>query len=146
MATTLVPAFFDVEGIFRTYINSLTGTDGLVGPGRPITLGAHLHRLRSPARGCYMILTTVGTPVALDEEGTIGAGRISASIYSATSRENAAIAAVAYANVLNALTITTPVVGNVRLMTVDAITGPLYVPDVDEERYMVDADLYLASL
>jgi hypothetical protein len=82
----------------------------------------------------------------LDEEGTIGAGRISASIYSATSRENAANAAVAYANVLNALTITTPVVGNVRLMTVDAITGPLYVPDVDEERYMVDADLYLASL
>jgi len=144
MATTLVPAFFDVEGIFRTYINSLTDT--LVGPGHPLTLGAHLHRLRSPARGCYAILTTVGTPVALDEEGTIGAGRISASIYSATSRENAAIAAVEYANMLNSLTITTPVVGNVRLMTVDAITGPLYVPDVDEERYLVDCDLYVASL
>ena len=41
MATTLVPAFFDVEGIFRTYINSLTDT--LVGPGHPLTLLSLIH-------------------------------------------------------------------------------------------------------
>jgi len=146
MATTLVPAFFDVEGIFRTWLNTLTGSTGLVGTGRPLAVGVHLRRLRSPARGCYAILTTVGTPVALDEEGTIGAARISASIYSATSKENAALAAVAYANTLRTISITRPVVGSARLLTADAITGPLYVPDIDEERYLVDCDLYLTSL
>lgn len=144
MTTTLLPAFFDVEGILRTWVNTLTGT--LVGTGHPLTLGAHLHRLRSPARGCYAILTAVGTPLSLDEEQTTGAGRISASIYSATTRENAALAAVAYANALQTITFTRPVVGSVRLMCVDAVTGPLYVPDIAEERYLVDADVWLGSV
>lgn len=145
MATTLLPAFFDVEGILRTWVNTLTGS--LVGAGNPLVLGAHLHRLRSPARGCYAILTSVGTPVSIDAESTIGAARISASIFSATSRENAATAAIAYANALQTLRFTRPVVGAVRLLAVDAITGPLYILDpTDEEHYLVDADVFCSSV
>jgi hypothetical protein len=140
--TTLVDAFLDIEGAHRAWVNSLTTT--LVGRGHPLALGAHLRRLRSPASGTYALISSVGGGDEWTAESTTGWARISASIYSATSKQNAAYAAAAYANVLRLIPILRPVLTaqGVQLVAVDSITGPLYSPDGDEERYLVDAEIH----
>jgi len=127
----------DVEGAVRDWVNTLTDT--LVGAGQPIPLGAHLKRLRSPSKQAYVLLSRVGGG---DEwGGHADDARISASIYAMT-KEAAAAGAVAYANHVRALGVLQPVVGAVRLRACDNVTGPTYIPDGDEERYLVDADIF----
>lgn len=140
--TQLVDAFLDIEGAHREWINSMTTT--LIGRGHPLALGAHLRRLRSPAAGCYALISTAGGGDEWTAESTTGWARISASIYSATSKQNAAYAAAAYANVLRLIPILRPVLADlhVQLVAVDNITGPLYAPDGDEQRYLVDAEIH----
>lgn len=128
----------DVEGALRDWINSLVGD--LVGVDTPLMLGAHLRRLRSPARGCYALLSRVGGTG--DWNDNADRARISAGVYGPT-KESALLAAIAYANRLRTIGTVQPVVGNVRLRVVDNMTGPTYVPDIDEERYLIDADIYV---
>ena len=142
--TTLVASHVDGEGTLRGWLNSLTGANGLVGPGNPLALGAHFHRLRSPARGSYAVLSGVGTPWALTQESVTAQTRISAMIYGIT-KERASAAAVAYANRLHHVGVLRPVYRTVQIVGVDAITGPVYLPDDDEHRYMVDADVYFTA-
>lgn len=133
-----VPAVYvDAKGVVRAWINSLTTT--LVGTGKPLPLGAHMRRLRSPDAGAYLVLTSVGG----DNRFVAGSrARLSASIWGITV-EDADTAAAAYANALLQLT-----VGNVPMpgaicLTVGDITGPLEVTDSDEAHRLVDADFYL---
>lgn len=125
----------DVEGAVKDWVNAQTA---LVGPGHPLELGAHLKRLRSPYRGSYALLSRVGGGPDPGEEVNLDRARISASVYGIT-KNTAAAAATAYANALAAAAITPviPVTGG-RLMTVTDLSF-VYVPDGDEERYLVDA-------
>lgn len=137
------PVFVDAEGIARDWVNSLS--DDLVGRGHPLPLGAHLKRLRSPASGAYVLLTALPG----DDDYLAGGAyraRISGAVYGAT-KGDAAQAAVAYANALRRLYAGNTTVGSppyAVILVADAITGPFYLPDGDEERYVVDVDLYLA--
>lgn len=138
----VAPAFVDAERATRDWVNSLTAD--LVGAGHPLELGAHLKRLRSPAGGSYVLLTNVTSGDGWLAEGGSMA-HISGAVYGAT-KEGAARAAVDYANALRRLQVGNTTVGEapnqVVILTSDNITGPFYVPDGDEERYFVDADLY----
>lgn len=129
---------YDAEGLLKTWINT---TSGLVGSGQPLAKGAHLRRLRAPYRSAYVLLSVIGGAQVLSPERPAHRARVSGQVYG-VSKEGAAAAAVAYANALDALrgAVMAP---TVCLFAAD-ITGPLYAPDVDEERYIVDADIYLA--
>jgi hypothetical protein len=131
----------DAEGAARDWVNSLTGT--LSGAGRPLELGAHLRRLRSPFRGSYLLLTRVGGGPDPGEEVNLDRARISGSAYGVT-KQTAAAAAVANAKALAPASVTPGVaITGGRLMVVTDITGPLYLIDGDEERYIVDAVFHL---
>jgi len=135
----MTTAFVDAEGIVKDWLTSLSD---LVGVGNPIPQGIHLIRLRSPYTSAWAQLSVVGGDDDWIPDGGAHRARVSASIYGAT-RLGANTAAVAYANALRRIPITRPVVDGVRLATVAAMTGPLYIPDGDDERYLVDADVYL---
>lgn len=145
-------AVIDAEGALRAWINSLTTT--LVGTGKPLALGMWLgdgpretSRPRGPYRGAYGVLARVGGGPRMTDESPWDWPRISASIYGVT-RLQAHTAAVAYANTLAGLdgapvaVAWTPSdqVGRVAtLLVCQDLTGPLWAPDGDEPRYLVDA-------
>ena len=125
----------DAEGAIRTWINA---QPALVGPGRPLPLGAHVgNPLRSPARGPYVLLTRVGGGPDPGEVN-VDQARVSGSVYG-MKKLPAALGAAAYANLLVAVAAPVALVGGGRLLAVTDLSGPLYLPDVDEERYVVDA-------
>lgn len=135
----------DAEGIVKDWINSRSD---LVGPGKPLTRGAHLKNLRS--QGVYAYLITVGTPGDLTAETPIGRARISATIYASTKKA-AADAAVAYATVLEGVNgVPEPAhdEGNHKILIVDNMSGPLPIDDQlttrEEFRYLVDADFWIS--
>jgi hypothetical protein len=142
----------DAEGALRAWINSLTTT--LVGDGKPLALGLWLGdgprettRLRSPYRGAYGVLARVGGGPRMTDESPWDWPRISTSVYGVT-RLQAHTAAIAYANTLAtldgapvAVTWTPPdaLERVATLLVCQDITGPLWAPDGDEARYLVDA-------
>lgn len=131
--------FLDVEGAIRTWVNAQTGT--LVGPGHPLPLGAHVgFGLRSPARGCYLLLARVGGGPDPGETN-VDQARLSGSVYG-MKKLPTALAAAAYANLLVSVTAPVLLAGG-RLMAVTDVSGPLYLPDGDEERYLVDAVFHI---
>lgn len=133
-------AFVDAEAVIRAWINTRTVT--LVGQGNPLPYGCHLNRLRSPQAGAYAVLERIG---GFDDPGDapIDTARVSFQVYAST-KQAAAVAATALANELRtgldgsqqALAVDG---ATRRLLTVDAITGPSFYPDGDEDRYVVDA-------
>ncbi|GAA2990799.1 hypothetical protein [Streptosporangium longisporum] len=127
----------------RAWINTL---DTLVGPGRPLALGAFRQHPRSPGHGAYALLSRVGRGADLVAEDTIDSPRISASIFAGTD-EAAEIAAVAYANAVANLRGAPAVMGETRCLTADDIVGPLLVDNHDSDReqyqYLVDASFFL---
>jgi hypothetical protein len=134
----------DAKGIVRDWIN--TRTWDLVGPGNPLANGAHLKRLRGPATGAYLRLTTIGGGSALTAENPVHRARLSATIYAA-SQGAADNAAVAYASLLETF-IGKPVpMGDYRCLIVDNLSGPVQIDDSEstKEQYrcLVDADFYL---
>jgi hypothetical protein len=137
----------DAEGAVRAWVN---GRTDLVGEGRPLPLGAHLARLRSPAQGAYIRLLRVGGVRALTAETPFDQARISGTIYG-TTKETAAQAAAAYATVLEGLQ-GDPVMMSpgVECKVVDNITGPIALDDSDsgreQYRYLVDADFFLIAV
>lgn len=133
-------AFVDAEGLVRAYLNTLTGT--LVGVGKPLPLGVHLNRLRSPQAGPYGLLTRVG---GYDDpgEGNLDFARLSVAVYAST-KQAAATAAVAVANTFRALDgAPVAVAGFGVIGATQSISGPLYQPDADEDRYIVDVVIAL---
>lgn len=138
----------DAEAAVRAFINSRTGD--LVGVGHPLRLGAYLNRLRSPGSGAYAYLTRVGGTPALTAEQPVDQARVSAAIYAPT-KDIAAAAATAYATLLHALSLggaRTPM-GEAVCLTVDNISGPLFIDDSESNheqvRYLVDADFVLVD-
>lgn len=134
----------DAEAAVREWVN---GPSGLAGTGQPLSLGAHLKRLRSPGAGAYALLLRVGGVPALTQERPVDQARVSASIYGRT-KEAAEAGARAYANALEALSLgVRAVMGAAMCVAVDNISGPLAVDEHDttreQYRYMVDADFYL---
>lgn len=129
-------AVVEVEGAVRDWVNAQTA---LVGAGHPLELGAHFKRLRSPFRGSYLLLSRVGGGPEGVQEINLDRARISGSVYGVT-KQTAAAAAVAYANLLVTASVTPQIlVTGGRLAMVTDVTGPLYLIDGDEERYIVDA-------
>jgi hypothetical protein len=141
------PAFVDAEGALAAWVSTQTA---LVGAGNPLELGAHLNRLRGGS-GAYVYLEQVGgTPDPSELPGTLA--RVSGHVYG-RNRRHAAKAAAAYANALLTLdghqvTQTTdregkPLEVPAVLLAVGEISGPTYVPDGTEDRYLVDAVILL---
>jgi hypothetical protein len=128
----------------RNWVNSLTDT--LVGPGQPLARGAFRAQPRSPGQGAYAVLSRIGRSGDLVAEDTVDSPRISASIFAGTD-EAAEIAAVAYANAVDALRGTPAVMGEARCLVADDIAGPLLVDNHDSDReqyqYLVDASFYV---
>jgi hypothetical protein len=125
--------FLYAEDVIRAWLATQTGS--LVGQGRPVPLGAHLKRLRSPYRGAYLLLSRVGGGPDPGEVN-VDQARLSAAAYAMTAR-GAAAAAAAYANLLVSIAAPVPLSGG-RLLAVTDLSGPLDLPDGDEERYVVD--------
>lgn len=133
----VAPAYVDAKGVVTAWLNSLTTT--LVGPGKPLPLGAQFSRMRSPGAGAYIVLSSVGG----DGRQVAGArARLSASIWALTIQD-ADAAAAAYANALLQLTVGNVAMPGATCLTVGDITGPVEVPDSDEAHRLVDADFYL---
>lgn len=132
--------YLDVEGAIRDWINTQTAT--LTGPGHPLPLGAHLRQLRSPYRGSYALLSRIGGGPDPLADANVDQARLSASIYG-TTKAAAAAAAAAYANLLAAQTGSPQPITGGRLLTITDIAGPQYIPDGDEERYLVDAVFHI---
>lgn len=135
----MTTVFQDAEGAIAAWINAQTGT--LVGAGRPLAQGAHLTRRRSAANTCYALITLIAGSAEVTPEVPHQRARISAQIYGPT-KEAAAIAAHAYANAVLALRGVPTAAGPAMVLCSDNLTGPLYAIDVDEPRYLVDADFY----
>lgn len=146
MANTLsdagVPdAFVDVEGVLKLW---LAGLDSLVGAGNPLPAGVHLVRLRAPYTQAWALLSVIAGGDEWLPDAPVHRARISAMIYGPT-RLAANTGAVAYSNTLRQIPRLRPVIDSAgrQLVAVNAITGPLYVPDGEDERYLVDADIYV---
>lgn len=138
-----MPGYVAAVTLVRAWITSQTG---LVGPGKPITLGAFRQHPRSPGHGAYILLSRIGRAGDLVAEELIDSPRISASIYAGTD-EAAELAAVAYANAVAALAGQPATVGAATFLLADDVVGPLLVDNHDSEReqwqYLVDASFYV---
>ncbi len=136
--------FVDAVGALKDWVNTLTAA--LVGEGRPLAKGAHLHELRGAATACYALLSVVGSGTAAGAENPDHRARISASVHGPTE-EAATLAAVGYAEALLALDgRPTAMTGATCLVCdVDSITGPLWSPDRAGPRLLVDADFLLRA-
>jgi hypothetical protein len=137
----LAVVYVDAKGAVRDWINAQTVD--LVGAGRPLVKGAYLQRLRSPADGCYALLSLVGGSPELTPERPWHRARVSAQIYGPT-QEATDVAAAAYANAVASLRGVPVVMGSASCLCADGITGPLDAKDADEYRVVVDADFYLS--
>jgi hypothetical protein len=141
MTSVLRSIFVDSTGILKTWLNTQTTT--LVGPGKPLPLGAHLKQLRSPGRGAYVLLSRVGGDDNWTAESVASRVRISSSIFGWTE-EATDSAANAYANTILQIKALKPVVSSVKLQNVDSMSGPLLMPDNGEGvHHLFDFDLYL---
>jgi hypothetical protein len=134
--------YLDTEGAVRDWVNSQSA---LVGAGHPLPLGAQLKRLRSPFRGSYVLLSRVGGSPDPGQEANVDQALISGSVYG-TTKQAAAVSAAAYANLLASATGLPVAVPVGRLIAVTAVTGPNYIPDGDEERYLVDGVFLIQPL
>jgi hypothetical protein len=131
--------YLDVEGAIRAWVNAQTA---LVGAGKPLPLGVHLRRLRSPDRGAYLLLSRIGGGPDPAADANVDQARLSAAVYGVT-KAAAALGAAAYGNLLAAQVGAPQAITGGRLLTVTDITGPLYLPDGDEERYVLDAVFHI---
>lgn len=134
-------AFVDAEGILKLW---LVGLESLTGAGNPLPDGVHLVRLRAPYTAAWALLSVVGGDDDWIPDAPSHRARISASVYGPT-RLAANTAAVAYANTLRQIPRTRPMIDGTgrQLVNVASISGPLYIPDGEDERYLVDADVYI---
>lgn len=132
--------YIDVLAALKTWIGAQSG---LTGPNSPLPLGAHIGEpLRSPYRGSYVLLSRIGGGPDPAAEANVDQARISGAVYGTTKR-HAGLAANAYANLLVAQSGYPSAIPGGRLLTVTDVTGPTYIPDGDEDRYLVDAVFHI---
>lgn len=133
----------DAPAAIREWVNAQT-TD-LVGEGKPLPKGAHLTRLHGAHNAAYVYLSIVDAGVAMGIEDDDMRARVSGQVYG-QRQEDTTRAAVAYANAIVSMfrdpPVSLPGVG-VLLICADALAGPLWVPDGDIPRCLVDADFIL---
>jgi hypothetical protein len=136
-------AYLPAETLIVAWINA---QGWLVGAGNPLPLGAIRanRRRRSPGQGAYAAISLIASSRD-PSEAPIHAAVLSASVYGMTD-ENAEAAAVAYANLLDQTDGQPVNLGTATLLIADSITGPLYSPDGDEHRYLVDATCHLTPI
>ncbi|WP_188188051.1 hypothetical protein [Nonomuraea sp. SYSU D8015] len=137
-----MPGYVAAVTLVRAWI---TAQPDLVGPGRPIALGAFRQHPRSPGQGAYVLLSRIGRAADLVAEDVLDSPRISASIYAGTD-EAAELAATAYANAVAALKGAPAAVDGHAFLVADDIVGPLLVDNHDSDReqwqFLVDASFY----
>jgi hypothetical protein len=121
-------AYLPAETLIVAWINA---QGWLVGAGNPLPLGAIRanRRRRSPGQGAYAAISLIASSRDPSE----------APIH-------AEAAAVAYANLLDQTDGQPVNLGTATLLIADSITGPLYSPDGDEHRYLVDATCHLTPI
>lgn len=134
--------YADAEKALADWVNAQTAD--LVGTGKPLTKGALLNRMRGAAQVCYLYVSQVGGSHAFGAESPDLRARMGGQVFG-PNKESAARAATAYAEALTAKLAGTSytVAGVATILVADNITGPLWAPDRDEPRYLVDVDLYL---
>jgi hypothetical protein len=130
--------YVDAMGAMRAWMNSRTDT--LVGPDKPLWLGAHLKVLGAGEPKAYAYLEENFSTRSLDSgENPDMLASLSAQVYGNT-REAATIAAVALAEELSTelegRETPVPDAGAI-LYAVDDITGPSWTPDGDRPRLVV---------
>jgi hypothetical protein len=144
----LPAAVVDAEGLWKTWITAQTD---VVGPGKPLTRGAFITTragVRSPNNGAWAVISRIGGDQTWTAETDNDRARLSASIFGAT-RHLATLAANAYVNKLLQVSRLGGVLvaDGIRLQTVDAISGPLYIPGGSKaEQLLVDADFYFVPV
>ena len=116
-----------VETAMRDWINA---RPDLVGTGNPLSGGAYLKAQRSPASGCYAVITRDPSPsrtLAAEGEGP-SLYRISAQVFGGTT-DLAEAAATGLANAWQDLNGSPEPLGKggARVYVSDNLTGPSYV-------------------
>lgn len=137
--------YVDGAGVIEAWVNSLTST--LVGEGRPLQLGVSFRRHEGAARVPYGYLIDLTGTTWGGAENPDFSCRLSLQVYGPT-RASASGGAVAYAEALVPLTLCVPVLvpsagpagQSVKIAWSANIDGPQWLPDIDEPRYVVDAD------
>jgi hypothetical protein len=137
-----VTTYVDAGGAVKEWVNSYAG---IAGQSRALPLGASLKQREGAANSAYAFLVELTASTWGGHEQPSMQARIQAQIYGPT-KEAASTAAVAYAEAV--MTLVQGVrfylpVSSVTLVGADNIDGPQWFPDVDEPRYIVDADFLM---
>jgi hypothetical protein len=137
MAVTMA----DAEMAFRSWINSQTTT--LVGVGKPLVKGALLNRMHGAASVPYALISLESSGITNGHENPDQVATITAELFGST-KESAALAAAAYVEALvTRLTGASVAVPGATILAVDNISGPSWLPNAAEPRYIVRADITL---
>lgn len=136
--------YTDALGAARAWINS---RDTLVGPDKPLQLGAHLKHVQGGTPATYAYLEEQYSTRSSDSpENPDMLAALSAQVYGGT-REAATDAAVALAEELStALTGVPAVVGDALMMVSDDIQGPAWAPDGDLPRLIINVTVRVRPL
>lgn len=130
----MAQTYVDAVGAVKAWINSRTAT--LVGAGKPLQKGAHTKHIRGALSACYAYLEE-GVSAQVGAENPDMLAAVSAQVYGGT-REAATTAAVALAEELTAeLAGRRASVPGAELLVGDDVTGPLWAPDGDMPRLLV---------
>jgi hypothetical protein len=138
----------DLIACVREWGNGLTG---LVGQGKPLALGFHEHRLRSPQRGVYALVAADPSADGGDAEGTLTVGECTFNIYSVTdaaAARKAGIALIAALRAVNAAPPAALVTSGTKLVVVSGVSGQATdaanasTSSEDEPLYVVRATVY----
>lgn len=134
-------AFVDDEAAVAEFVNasSIAGSNG-----GGVVKGAHLQKLRTAAAGSFLVVSSLAGTDG-DGDVNIHLARVSTAAYG-SSKADAKVAAVAYANLLRTADGLPVALPSARLYAVEDITGPTWVPDGAEPRYVVDATFVFQPL
>lgn len=129
--------YVDALGAMREWINSRT--DALVGPDKPLWLGAHLKKLGGGEPKAYAFIEEQFSTRTLDSpENPDMQAALSAQVYART-REVATAAAVALAEEISTnLEGREAMVPGATLYAADDIQGPMWLPDGDLPRLVLN--------
>jgi hypothetical protein len=137
-----VTTYVDAVAAVHEWVNAQTTT--LVGVGNPLQLGATYKVRDGAALATYAVPFELPASLWGGHENPSMAAPVSMQIYGPT-KESAAQAAKAYAEALMPLlqgvraTVTLSTGEVVTIAGVDGISGPQWVPDGNEPRYVVEA-------
>ena len=132
--------YVDAVGAVKAWINSRTAT--LVGVGKPLQKGAHTKHIRGALSACYAYLEEGSSLQTGGAENPDMLASVSAQVYGGT-REAATAAAVALAEeVTGGLAGRAASVPGAQLQVADDITGPLWAPDGDMPRLLVQFSVW----